>query len=781
MLKTTVGQLLINQTLPDDLRDYERVIDKKGIASLLEQVAEQYPDKYREIVKDLSDAGRHAAFTTGGQSFGLDHLRQPAVARKMRLELGAKLRQIYSDPSLSDKQRREKILLLAGKTQEKLIDDVLAEARATGNPLARQLVGTGRGNKFQLNSLIGAPMIYLGHDGKPIPIPVLSSYSKGLTPVEYFAGTFGARKGLIDVKLATSDAGYFGKQLAQAAHRLLVTANDDNSEYDDENPRGYPVDTADADNSGSLLAHPIGGYARNTELTPKILNDLRARGHDKILVRSAIVGGPADGGVYSRDAGRRERGGLAPLGDFIGIAAAQAVAEPLAQAQICLAIGTLVRMADGTVRPIEDICVGDWVLGADTSGYTFPVRVIAVHDNGERECVRTVFRKVKTSHSIQLVSTGDHKLLAKIWDWPTPKTGRIEYGIFPVSYDCAGYSAKMPMKEEDIYAEYFRRRRQIPAGLVPTYDLEVDHPNHLFVLANGLIVSNSSKHTGGIAGATGGAAISGFKYINQLANVPKTFRGGASHAQHDGKVTRIVEAPQGGQYVYVGDKQHYVARDFGVTVKSGQEVEAGDVLSEGIPNPAEVVKYKGVGEGRRYFVDAFRKALDESGIGIQRRNLELLARGLINHVRLTEEVGDWGPEDVVPYQVLERNWQPRPGHTIAQPSASIGRYLERPVLHYSIGTRITPSVRRQLDLFGVKSVHAHAEEPPFQPEMIRAAASAEHDPDWMTRMLGGHQQKSLLHGVHRGAVSDESGTSYVPALAAGASFGRISPSGGWEV
>lgn len=623
MLRTTLGQLMINEALPEELRDYERVLDKKGIKTLLQEVAEKHPDKYREISKKISDVGRHAAFSTGSYSFGLKSMRQSLAARKMRLDLQRDLQEIYAQPMDNDAKEKA-ILQTVGKYQATLSDDVMKEAIEQRNPLALQSVSGSRGNKFNLNSLIGADLLYTDHRGNPLPIPVTRSYSMGLRPYEYFAGAFGARKGVIDLKAATQDAGFFGKQLVQAAHRLLVSRMDSDDEYDETSPRGLPVDTTDPDSAGALLAHPVGDYPRNTRLTPKILKELQAGGHEQILVRSPTVGGPADGGVYARDVGYRERGGLAPQGDYVGTTAGQSLAEPVTQAQI------------------------------------------------------------------------------------------------------------------------------------------------------------SSKHTGGIAGAAGAGAISGFKYINSLVQVPKKFPGGAAHSQLDGRVKDIREAPQGGQYVTIGDKEHYVGQGFDLRVKEGDEVEAGDVLSDGVPNPGEIVKHKGIGEGRRYFVQAFRDALTGSGVSGDRRNIELLSRGLINHVRLTDELGDYVPDDVVPYQLIESSWKPRAGHVVVPPSQAKGYYLERPILHYSVGTRIQPSMLQQFERHGVNNLAVHRDPPPFEPEMIRGMSNAAHDPDWLTRMLGSYQKSSILDATHRGAVSDEAGTSYVPALARGEDFGRQGLTKGWK-
>lgn len=625
MLKTTLGQILINETLPEDLRDYNRVLTKKDMANLATQLAEKHPEKYREVMKRLHDIGHEAAYTTNGLSFGLKDIKPTLAARSTQLRVQKALQGILADQSLDEKARTLKILKLASEAQKSLVEDVYKEAEGQDNPLAQQVKGVSRGNKFSLNSLIGADMQYVDHKNEPIPIPVLRGYGQGLRPVEYFAGAFGTRKGVMDLKTATADAGFFGKQLAQMTHRLLVTADDD----DDEGPeneqyrqtRGFPTDVDDPDNEGALLARPVGNYKRNTVLTPKILKDLKEQGISDILVRSPTVGGPDDGGVYARDVGYREKGRLPPVGDYVGVAAAQALSEPVTQAQI------------------------------------------------------------------------------------------------------------------------------------------------------------SSKHSGGVGGAS---AISGFKAINALVQVPKKYPAGATHAQAEGAVQEIRPAPQGGFYVQIAGQDHYVPTDREVKVKKGDTLEAGDVISDGMPNPSEIVRHKGIGEGRRYFVSALRQVLKNSGVSPHRRNIELLSRGLVNHVRMSDEYGNYVPDEVVPYSMLERNWTPREGSVAADPKSLTGHYLERPVLHYSIGTKIGKNVIANLQKYGINQIEAHKEPPPFQPEMVRGMANISNDQDWMTRMLGSYQEKGLMNSVHRGLSSDTAGSSFVPALARGETFGVTGPTSGWQ-
>lgn len=619
MLKTTLGQLLVNEALPPDMRDYTRTLDSNGVRELFQELAERHPQQYREVAKEISDAGRSAATASGGHSFGLRHLRTTTAARLSRQRMRRRMHDILTNEKWDDETKERKIIEAAQQEKDRLEKEVYEEALAHDNPLALQVRSGARGKPRNLQKLIGGDMLYVDHRDQVIPFPVQKTYGEGLSDAEWFAGSFGGRKGLVDTKFATQDAGFFAKQLNQLAHRLIVVGEDAETESRDSGGlRGFPVDVDDADNEGALLASPAGGYNRNTQLTPKILSDLKNAGVRRILVRSPTVGGPVSG-VYARDAGVHESGRLPSRGTPIGLTAAQALSERITQGQL------------------------------------------------------------------------------------------------------------------------------------------------------------ESKHAGGVKGTA--TAVRGFDVINSQIQVPRKLKGGAAHAEVDGRVEKIEPAPAGGQYVWVEGKKHYVQPGFELSVKQGQAIEAGDRLSEGIPNPSAVVRYKGIGEGRRYFVQEFTKALREAGLPANRRNVELIARGLIDHVEVMEENEDYAPGDLMSYNQLERNWVPRQGYRTVTPKQAVGKYLERPVLHYSIGTRVRPSMLADMDEFGVDQVDVHDEEPPFQPRMVRALESIGHDPDWMVRMLGSYQQKSLMTGVHRGSVSDTQGTSFVPALAEGTSFGKDWPSG----
>jgi hypothetical protein len=97
--RTTIGQLLVNEALPEELRDYDRVLDGKAVQKIMQTIAEKNPDQYRDTLKKLFDAGRDVAYRTGGFSFGLDSLRTAVASKKIRYELEKKINQIQAMPS----------------------------------------------------------------------------------------------------------------------------------------------------------------------------------------------------------------------------------------------------------------------------------------------------------------------------------------------------------------------------------------------------------------------------------------------------------------------------------------------------------------------------------------------------------------------------------------------------------------------------------------------------------------------------------------------------------
>lgn len=613
-MQTTVGQILVNDALPPRFRDYERVMDSKGIETVLQEIAREAPEEYAEVTKRLMDVGNAAAFDTG-TTIRMSDLKPAYDKRPLLQALDMAESKIRADKTLSDAQKSEMIEKLYDKANSTIMEETYNAEFARKNQLALQVASKARGNKTQLAAFISTPGTYSDPSGKMVPMFIRHSYAEGLTPAEYWAGSFGARTGVVSTKTATAKGGAFGKLLSASAIAQVVTEEDCGTEG------GLPVKVDDDDNIGAVLARPAGGYDAGTVITKNVLSDLRKdKRHDEIVVRSPVTCGCKDG-VCSRCAGIRETGGFPPIGYNLGTNAASAFAE---------------RITQGALN-----------------------------------------------------------------------------------------------------------------------------------------VKHSGKKT------VGKGNYQGFEMISSLAKVPKVFPDRAVLSTVDGTVSKIEDAPQGGKYIIVTDKhgeesRHYVSPGYDIDVKVGQELEAGDQMSDGVIDPSELVKYKGIGEGRRYWATRFTKAIRDSGMAANRRNAEVLARTVMNTVRLNneDEAGEGLPGDVVTYTRWSDGFKPRKTSAIVAPTvSSVGKYLEQPVLHYTIGTRITPSVINTLKKFKVDKMMVNDTAPDVTPFMERIEDSNAEKPDWMARLGTTYLKSRLQEDVARGAQSRLHSTEPYPGIAKGIEFG----------
>lgn len=283
----------------------------------------------------------------------------------------------------------------------------------------------------------------------------------------------------------------------------------------------------------------------------------------------------------------------------------------------------------------------------------------------------------------------------------------------------------------------------------------------------------NTKHSGKKQVGT----FSGFEVLKNMTQAPKNYPLRAAVASMDGRVTNIAKAPQGGINIYIDDVPHHALTGMDSIVKVGDRVEAGDILSDGIGNPAEIVRHKGIGEGRRYFAERFTKALRDSGIGTNRRNIEAISRSLVNHVEIGDETsqGDYLVGDTVSYAGWAKGYKPREGYSNTTPEKAVGRYLETPVMHYSIGTRITPSIAGRLSKHGYDKIDTHEKAVDVTPVFKSVVDTPQYFDDWMGRMSSSYLTKRLMTDTHRGAVSDIHGVNPIPGIAKYVEFGNPPP------
>ncbi len=291
---------------------------------------------------------------------------------------------------------------------------------------------------------------------------------------------------------------------------------------------------------------------------------------------------------------------------------------------------------------------------------------------------------------------------------------------------------------------------------------------------NGINASNeqitqsglSSKHSGGES-VSANRVKRGFQAIEQFINMPENFVGGATISPVEGLVEKVYDAPQGGKYVQINGTPVHIVAGFNATVKQGDRVEAGDLISEGMPNVEKITEYKGIGEGRKAFVEGLYNVLQNNGGAVPKKQLEPFARAYIDKVEITDPDGlqGWIYGDIATYNKLASRWKPREGTVASKPVNAVGKYLEMPALHYTIGTKITGSVAKSLIRAGIDTISVNDKEPPFKPFIPSAKQFTASDEDWITALSGEGLTKSFIQHAQRGSDSNIKGTSYFPRLA----------------
>lgn len=598
----TIGKLLVEEALPEDMRDRQRVFDKGTASTFFGELARKHPDEYEDVLHKLTNISRTAGTEYGNNaSMKLTDLQTPPKLQALRESISAKIDSVAQSRGLTKEEKNVRIEQIMRDAMpvitSTLKDEVLNDSNAFGESVKLGV----RGSPTQLIQILFGDMLVSDHKDRAIPIPGIHGYGQGVTPMEYWAGTYGSRKGYSSVQFATAKAGFLGKQLTMMAQRVKVTGPDCGA-----TDTGIIADGADPDIIGTVLARPAKGIPAGTVIEKKHLPVLK---DEKPLVRS-VISCQQEEGVCQKCAGRHNQDSFHPIGSHIGITAARTASEPLTQ-----------------------------VLGL------------------------------------------------------------------------------------------------------------------------------SAKHSGGVVGLNDNS-ISGFEEINQFVQVPKSFKGASVLAPVTGRVQQITAAPQGGKYMHVGGNQVYIPEGRELQVKLGDSVDAGDMLTDGTPNPAEIAAHKGLGEGRVYFLDKFAQILKSNGVPTHRRHIEILARAFFDRVNVTnpDGVGDYIIGDSVSYGDIQRGYKPRPGFEKLVPGRTVGKYLEKPVLHYTIGTKITPAIAKNLKEQGIADISVHSEDPGFEPEVLRIMDLPAKDKDWKTRMAGFNIQKSFLDAARRGASSEHETTSYVPKL-----------------
>lgn len=281
----------------------------------------------------------------------------------------------------------------------------------------------------------------------------------------------------------------------------------------------------------------------------------------------------------------------------------------------------------------------------------------------------------------------------------------------------------------------------------------------------------NAKH--GVRTAGGQAGVSGLEGFRALIETPANFKHKATLAPIDGKVTKIEVAPQGGHYVWVDGEKSHVAPGLNLKVHVGAPVFAGDVLSQGTPKPDEVVKHKGLGAGREYLVEQLQGIYKDSGVDVDRRHLEVLAKSALNHLDVTRV--DPNPHGIVRGDVIHFNqFKSLVQHAKEELPVkdAIGKYLAAPIHEHLPGTIITEGLAQDLKRRGIRNVTVATLNAQVTPLMAPATRNPLLNPSWVTRLGHRYLKQTLLEGAQQGHTSEIHDTAPISAILFNPEFGE---------
>jgi hypothetical protein len=288
----------------------------------------------------------------------------------------------------------------------------------------------------------------------------------------------------------------------------------------------------------------------------------------------------------------------------------------------------------------------------------------------------------------------------------------------------------------------------------------------------------SMKHVVSGKGAT--KEYSGLDFIQQFLDSPEEFRERAGVSRAEGVVEAIREAPQGGSYIKVAGEEYYAPPDRQILVNPGEALEPGDQLTDGLVDPQDILELRGLGEARKYWVERLSRMGEASNAGMDRRLFEVLSRAVVDHVDLDDPMEEgYLPDDRVRYsEYLHRRALPQNIYQLAS-SKAVGKYLEQPALHHTVGTRLTSRQAQELTDSGFDKVFVSDNPPGFTPVFVRLQQVASTDDDWLASLGGSYLGAQISQGVLRAQDTNiEENTHPVPRLAVGVGYAeRIGETG----
>jgi DNA-directed RNA polymerase subunit beta' len=343
-LETTLGRCLLNETLPADYPFVNFEVGKKQLSVIVNELAETYPKVEVAAALDaLKDAGFHWA-TRSGVTISIEDVVAPPNKREIldTYEKRAdKVQREYERGLITDDERRQELIEIWTHATADVAQD-MEKAFPETNPVWMMVNSGARGNLMQVRQIAGMRGLVSNPKGETIPRPIKASFREGLSVLEYFISTHGARKGLADTALRTADSGYLTRRLVDVAQDVIVREEDCGTDRSlpmrigDMGPDGTVRKLPNIENTGTgrtLSEDATDGdgnvlAAAESDMTESMIEALVNAGVESVRTYSVLVC-QAKVGVCAKCYGRSlATGKRVDVGEAVGIIAAQSIGEP---------------------------------------------------------------------------------------------------------------------------------------------------------------------------------------------------------------------------------------------------------------------------------------------------------------------------------------------------------------------------------------------------------------------------------------------------------------------
>ncbi|MDX1645055.1 MAG: DNA-directed RNA polymerase subunit beta', partial [Thermoanaerobaculia bacterium] len=679
LIDTTVGRVVFNQHLPGEMPFINGLMKKRGLQNL---VGYSYIHMGHDYTVKLLDELKEVTFyyaTKAGISFGLDDMVIPE--RKSQLLAGAEkevaeIEKQRTAGIITVGERHNKIIDVWHRTTERVSEEMFAsmaqqEAElGESNPIRLMADSGARGSREQVRQLAAMRGLMSKPSGEVLETPITANFREGLSVLEYFISTHGARKGLADTALKTADSGYLTRRLVDVSQDVIVT------DEDCETIDGIYV-TAIMEGGDILepLRDRIVGRVSQDEIrdpmsgetlvdigemiTEEVASSIQGAGIERVKIRSVLTCETRRGvcaNCYGRDLATGE---LVDIGNAVGVIAAQSIGEPGTQLTMRTFHygGTASRVSEqskhvstnaGHVKFINVSTVeskSEDLVVINRSG-----KLVIVDPHG-----RELERYALTYGSRLLVRDGQEvERGTELVEWDpftsailSEISGKVEFVDVVEGENLREETDRVTGLSQRIIVEAMGSEKRSPTIVVKGSGKA--EKRYLLPTGSHLAVQEGDKvHPGDVLVKIPRETTKTKDITGGLPRVVELFEARSPKepaiiTEIDGTV-HIGEITKGMRKVSVesdsGEEREYsVPRSVHINVQEGERVHAGDPLIDGPINPHDVLQVLGETELQRYLVDKVQEVYRSQSVSINDKHIEVIVRQMMRSVKI-EEVGD---------------------------------------------------------------------------------------------------------------------------------------------